>query len=180
LNLNDIAENNLKNASVGFVMPQIGSRSDFVTRIIQQSLFLSKEDVDNFALAEPYIVLRLLLSVLCKRIRCDYCSFLRKKAGIYHNSVHNRYRWFRSGLYRKMHIPDDPHFYEKFYFTPGDLGFKNIPTKRKNRNLNLLGSMVPRSGSFDCFKVLKSCFTQQQLMASTRKRAIWRKPHMLG
>jgi N-carbamoylputrescine amidase len=33
------------------------------------------------------------------------------------------------GMYRKMHIPDDPRYYEKFYFTPGDLGFKNFDTK---------------------------------------------------
>ena len=34
------------------------------------------------------------------------------------------------GKYRKMHIPDDPHFYEKFYFTPGDIGFKTFPTQK--------------------------------------------------
>jgi N-carbamoylputrescine amidase len=39
----------------------------------------------------------------------------------------------QKGLYRKMHIPDDPHFYEKFYFTPGDLGFKTIPTIKGKR-----------------------------------------------
>ena len=35
-----------------------------------------------------------------------------------------------AGLYRKMHIPDDPAFYEKFYFTPGDLGFRAIDTRK--------------------------------------------------
>jgi N-carbamoylputrescine amidase len=40
-----------------------------------------------------------------------------------------------AGLYRKMHIPDDPHFYEKFYFTPGDLGFKTTHEKGKLEHL---------------------------------------------
>jgi N-carbamoylputrescine amidase len=68
-----------------------------------------------------------------------------------------------------MHIPMILIFM-KIYFTPGDLGFKTIPTKkRKNRNLNLLGSMVPRSGSFDCFA--RCCFTQQQLDGIHKKKS---------
>ena len=56
--------------------------------------------------------------------------FERRAAGIYHNSAaiidaDGRY----IGKYRKMHIPDDPLFYEKFYFTPGDLGFKSWKTR---------------------------------------------------
>ena len=43
-----------------------------------------------------------------------------------------------------MHIPDDPQYYEKFYFTPGDLGFKSVKNfKNQYWNINLLGSMVP-------------------------------------
>ncbi|NPA52192.1 MAG: carbon-nitrogen hydrolase [Aquificae bacterium] len=58
-------------------------------------------------------------------------SLFEKRAdGIYHNTAvvidaDGRYL----GKYRKMHIPDDPHFYEKFYFTPGDLGYKVFDTK---------------------------------------------------
>ena len=55
--------------------------------------------------------------------------FERRAAGIYHNTavVFDRSRAI-AGKYRKMHIPDDPAFYEKFYFTPGDLGFEPIET----------------------------------------------------
>jgi N-carbamoylputrescine amidase len=55
--------------------------------------------------------------------------FERRTAGLYHNSlVVLDERGEVSGLYRKMHIPDDPAYYEKFYFTPGDLGFQAIKT----------------------------------------------------
>ncbi len=55
--------------------------------------------------------------------------FERRAAGLYHNTavVFDRSRAI-AGKYRKMHIPDDPAFYEKFYFTPGDLGFEPIAT----------------------------------------------------
>ena len=55
--------------------------------------------------------------------------FERRAAGIYHNTavVFDRAKDI-CGKYRKMHIPDDPAFYEKFYFTPGDLGFEPIAT----------------------------------------------------
>ncbi len=55
--------------------------------------------------------------------------FERRAAGLYHNSVVVLDPQGQiAGLYRKMHIPDDPGFYEKFYFTPGDLGFKAFDT----------------------------------------------------
>ncbi|TDR37370.1 N-carbamoylputrescine amidase [Tahibacter aquaticus] len=55
--------------------------------------------------------------------------FERRAAGLYHNTavVFDRSRAI-AGRYRKMHIPDDPAFYEKFYFTPGDLGFDPVET----------------------------------------------------
>jgi N-carbamoylputrescine amidase len=57
--------------------------------------------------------------------------FERRAAGVYHNTA---VVFEKDGTlvdkYRKMHIPDDPLFHEKFYFTPGDLGFKAIPTSR--------------------------------------------------
>jgi N-carbamoylputrescine amidase len=55
--------------------------------------------------------------------------FERRAAGLYHNTavVFDRSAAI-AGVYRKMHIPDDPGFYEKFYFTPGDLGFEPIDT----------------------------------------------------
>ena len=54
------------------------------------------------------------------------------------------------GKYRKMHIPDDPSYYEKFYFTPGDLGFQAWTTAHgQYRRLRLLGPMVSGSGALD-------------------------------
>ncbi len=56
--------------------------------------------------------------------------FERRAAGIYHNTaVVFDADGSQVGLYRKMHIPDDPQYYEKFYFTPGDLGFQSFRTK---------------------------------------------------
>jgi N-carbamoylputrescine amidase len=56
--------------------------------------------------------------------------FERRAAGVYHNTaVVFDADGKQAGLYRKMHIPDDPLYYEKFYFTPGDLGFQSFPTK---------------------------------------------------
>lgn len=56
--------------------------------------------------------------------------FERRAAGLYHNTaVVIDATGEMLGIYRKMHIPDDPLFYEKYYFTPGDLGFRNFDTK---------------------------------------------------
>lgn len=56
--------------------------------------------------------------------------FERRAAGLYHNTaVVFDTDGTQLGMYRKMHIPDDPLFYEKFYFTPGDLGFRSFATR---------------------------------------------------
>src|SRR5262249_56811572 len=57
--------------------------------------------------------------------------FERRAAGLYHNTaVVFDADGAMLGLYRKMHIPDDPLYYEKYYFTPGDLGFRCFDTMR--------------------------------------------------
>ena len=57
--------------------------------------------------------------------------FERRSAGLFHNTaVIFEADGSTAGLYRKMHIPDDPHYYEKFYFAPGDTGFISVPTSR--------------------------------------------------
>ena len=64
--------------------------------------------------------------------------FEKRAAGLYHNTaVVLEKDGTIAGKYRKMHIPDDPAYYEKFYFTPGDLGFEPIQT-----SLGKLGVMV--------------------------------------
>ena len=75
----------------------------------------------------------------------------RRSAGVYHNTaaIIDADGKFL-GKYRKMHIPDDPPYHEKFYFTPGDLGFQSVATQRaEDRRLRLLGPMVSGSGATD-------------------------------
>jgi N-carbamoylputrescine amidase len=94
--------------------------------------FCQNENVDTFDLAETIpgpgserigaLAQELKLVVVAS-------IFERRAAGVYHNTavVFDRSTKI-AGRYRKMHIPDDPGFYEKFYFTPGDLGFQPIDT----------------------------------------------------
>ena len=103
--------------------------------------FCQVEDVDNFDLAEPIPgpstdiygrVARECGIVLVTSL------FERRAPGLYHNTavVFERDGSI-AGKYRKMHIPDDPGYYEKFYFTPGDLGFQPIQS-----SLGRLGVLV--------------------------------------
>ena len=69
--------------------------------------------------------------------------FEKRTAGLYHNTAVVIERdGSIAGKYRKMHIPDDPAYYEKFYFTPGDLGFEPIQTSVGRLGVRLLGPMV--------------------------------------
>lgn len=95
--------------------------------------FCQTEDHAKFALAEeiPGPTTEALSKVARKHKMVIIASlFERRMAGIYHNTtaVIDADGSFL-GVYRKMHIPDDPLYYEKFYFTPGDLGFKNFETR---------------------------------------------------
>ncbi|MEH6680619.1 MAG: carbon-nitrogen hydrolase [Sediminicola sp.] len=96
--------------------------------------FCQSEDVENFSLAEPLGDISFTaFSTLAKELNVALIIpfFEKRMSGIYHNSAYIiDADGSQAGLYRKMHIPDDPHFYEKFYFTPGDLGFKTIPTQK--------------------------------------------------
>ncbi|WP_233148244.1 carbon-nitrogen hydrolase [Rhodopirellula sp. MGV] len=91
------------------------------------------EDHRNFDYAEPLdgpTVQR--MQKLAKQWECVIVvpMFERRAPGLYHNSVVVvDADGSVAGVYRKMHIPDDPLFYEKFYFTPGDLGFKPVQTR---------------------------------------------------
>ena len=95
--------------------------------------FCDVEDYDNFALAEaiPGKTTETLSAVAKDLNVVIIASLFEKRAeGLYHNTTavidaDGTYL----GKYRKMHIPDDPAFYEKFYFTPGDLGYKVFQTK---------------------------------------------------
>ena len=92
--------------------------------------FCQVEDVENFDLAEPIPGPSTLFygEIAAKLKVVLITSLFEKRApGIYHNTaVVFEKDGSLAGKYRKMHIPDDPAYYEKFYFTPGDLGFEPI------------------------------------------------------
>jgi N-carbamoylputrescine amidase len=95
--------------------------------------FCRKEDADLFNLAEPVpgpTTEKLAPVAKENRVALVVSIFERRAPGVYHNScaVLDADGSFL-GKYRKMHIPDDPLYYEKFYFTPGDLGFPNFDTQ---------------------------------------------------
>jgi len=94
--------------------------------------FCQVEDVDNFDMAEPIPGPSTnLYGQLAKECGIVLVTslFERRSAGLYHNTaVVFEKDGTIAGKYRKMHIPDDPGYYEKFYFTPGDLGFHPIQT----------------------------------------------------
>ena len=95
--------------------------------------FCDVEDYDNFQLAEAIPGPSThIMSDLAKELGVVIIAslFEKRAEGLYHNTTavldaEGTYL----GKYRKMHIPDDPAFYEKFYFTPGDLGYKVFQTK---------------------------------------------------
>ena len=94
--------------------------------------FCQVEDVNNFDLAEPIPgPSTAFFGELAKQLGVVIVTslFERRAAGLYHNTAVVIERdGSIAGKYRKMHIPDDPGYYEKFYFTPGDLGFHPIDT----------------------------------------------------
>lgn len=103
--------------------------------------FCQVEDVRNFDLAETIPgPSTSFFGALAKELSIVLVTslFERRTAGLYHNTaVVFDADGSIAGKYRKMHIPDDPAYYEKFYFTPGDLGFEPIQT-----SLGKLGLMV--------------------------------------
>lgn len=103
--------------------------------------FCQTEQVDLFDLAEPIPgPASNHYSQLAKQLGIVLVTslFEKRSAGLYHNTaVIFDTDGHMAGTYRKMHIPDDPAYYEKFYFTPGDLGFQPIET-----SLGKLGVLV--------------------------------------
>ncbi|GAC1504962.1 MAG: carbon-nitrogen hydrolase [Terriglobales bacterium] len=100
--------------------------------LFQTQYFCQREDTALFDLAEPIPgPTTAKLAEIVKKLHIVLIAslFEKRAAGIYHNTA----VLFDSdgtlrGLYRKMHIPDDPLYYEKYYFTPGDLGFRAFDT----------------------------------------------------
>ena len=94
--------------------------------------FCQGEDTSNFDLAEPIPGKTTeFYSELSRKLQIVLVTslFEKRAAGLYHNTaVIFDKDGSIAGKYRKMHIPDDPNFYEKFYFAPGDLGFRPVQT----------------------------------------------------
>src|SRR5690606_7128148 len=92
--------------------------------------FCQSEDAEQFERAEP--IRGATVSAIAESAKRHGVTILtpvfeRRAPGVYHNSlVVLGPAGEQLGLYRKMHIPDDPNYYEKFYFTPGDLGFMAV------------------------------------------------------
>ncbi|MDB4786798.1 carbon-nitrogen hydrolase, partial [Planctomycetaceae bacterium] len=110
-----------------------GAKIVCLPELFRSLYFCQTEDHRHFSLAEPIPgpSTEILASLAQELGIVLIASLFEKRAeGLYHNTVamldnHGEYL----GKYRKMHIPDDPLFYEKFYFTPGDLGFKSFETE---------------------------------------------------
>ena len=109
-----------------------GARVICLPELFRSQYFCQKEDPALFDLAEPVPgpSTEALGKVAGKhKVVIIVPVFERRTAGIYHNSVVVvDSDGSIAGLYRKMHVPDDPAYYEKFYFTPGDRGFQAIQT----------------------------------------------------
>jgi N-carbamoylputrescine amidase len=110
-----------------------GARVICLPELFRTNYFCQKEDIDFFNLAESISgpsTQALGKIAMENKVFVIAPIFEKRALGIYHNStVILDTKGEIAGLYRKMHIPDDPSFYEKFYFTPGDLGYKTFSTE---------------------------------------------------
>ena len=111
-----------------------GARIICTQELFRSQYFCQTENHDYFKLAEPIPgPSTKALQQLARRHKVVLIAslFEKRAAGVYHNTaVVIDADGSLLGLYRKMHIPDDPLYLEKFYFTPGDLGFRAWPTRR--------------------------------------------------
>ena len=109
-----------------------GARLVLLQELHNGAYFCQHESVNEFDLAEPIpgpSTERLSKLAKAHGVVLVSSLFERRAAGLYHNTaVVFEADGSIAGKYRKMHIPDDPGFYEKFYFTPGDLGFEPVDT----------------------------------------------------
>ncbi|MFA9290388.1 MAG: carbon-nitrogen hydrolase [Solirubrobacteraceae bacterium] len=137
LELNNLPEVNLKKC-IDWIKKaaQKGANIVCLPELYNSHYFCQSEDIENYKFAEPsngksFIAFSSLAKELKVTIIVPF--FEKTMPGLYFNStlIINS-NGTLNGIYRKMHIPDDPSFYEKFYFTPGDLGFQNFKTEQSN------------------------------------------------
>ena len=140
-NTNDINDN-MQRLKKGIEQLAKQGAQLIVLQELHNSLYFCQiETVDNFDLAEPIpgpSTAFFSKIATANNVVIVTSLFEKRAAGLYHNtSVVIEKDGSIAGKYRKMHIPDDPAYYEKFYFTPGDLGFAPIQT-----SLGKLGILV--------------------------------------
>jgi len=113
--------------------PARGAQVICLQELFRSPYFCQRQDADLFDLAEPIpgpSTERLGRVAKDAGVVVVASLFERRAAGVYHNTAAVLDADGRLlGIYRKMHIPDDPLYYEKYYFTPGDVGFRTFETR---------------------------------------------------
>lgn len=131
-NTPDVEDNKQRLAEGITALAKKGAKLVVLQELHNSLYFCQEEDVDNFDLAEPIPgPSTVFYGELAKSLGIVIVTslFEKRAMGLYHNTaVVIEKDGSIAGKYRKMHIPDDPGYYEKFYFTPGDLGFHPIDT----------------------------------------------------
>lgn len=131
-NTSDTADNKQRLAAKCKELAKQGAQLIVLQELHNSLYFCQTEDVDKFNLAEPIPGPSTdFFGKIAKECNVVIVTslFEKRAAGLYHNTAVVIERdGTIAGKYRKMHIPDDPAYYEKFYFTPGDLGFHPIDT----------------------------------------------------
>ena len=131
-NTADAADNMKRLADKTAELARLGAQLIVLQELHNSLYFCKTEDVNNFDMAEPIPGPSTeFFGKLAKEhgVVIVTSLFERRAPGLYHNTaVVIEKDGTIAGRYRKMHIPDDPAYYEKFYFTPGDLGFRPIDT----------------------------------------------------
>jgi N-carbamoylputrescine amidase len=127
------AENLKKTLALAEKAAKKGAQIICTQELFRSQYFCQSEDHEYFKLAEPIPGPSTdAFQKLAKKYKVVIVAslFEKRASGVYHNTAAIiDADGSLKGIYRKMHIPDDPLFYEKFYFTPGDLGFKAWQTK---------------------------------------------------
>jgi N-carbamoylputrescine amidase len=128
------ADQNLERAITGIrEAASKGAEIVCLQELFRSQYFCREENAELFDLAEPIPGPSTeALSAVAKELRVAVVAslFEKRAQGLYHNTAAViDADGSLMGLYRKMHIPDDPLYFEKFYFTPGDLGFQNFETR---------------------------------------------------
>ena len=133
MNCDQKPEKNLKKAIAGIGQAaKKGAQIVCLQELFRSQYFCQTEDIELFKLAEPIpgpSTEALSKVAKQKNVVIVASLFEKRAAGVYHNTAVIIDKSGKiAGKYRKMHIPDDPLYYEKFYFTPGDLGFQTYDT----------------------------------------------------